>query len=46
MIIEHVLTDIDSLQSLALTYYGDAARGGEIADYNKLSYPYILQNKE
>jgi len=46
MIVEHILTDIDSLQSLALTYLGDATRGGEIADYNKLNYPYILQDRE
>ena len=45
MILEHVLTDFDSLQSLALKYLGDASRGREIADYNKLNYPYVLQDK-
>jgi len=44
--IEHVLTDADSLQSLALTYLKDATRWGEIADYNRLRYPYILRSKE
>lgn len=46
MIIEHTLTDIDSLQSLALKYLGDATRSSEIADYNNLNYPYIVKSKE
>ena len=46
MIVEHVLTDVDSLQSLALKYLGDATHGEEIANYNRLSYPYIVKSKE
>jgi len=46
MIVEHRLTDIDSIQSLALRYLKDATRWGEIVDYNRLRYPYILRDKE
>lgn len=45
MIVAHSLVDTDSLPSLALKYLGSALRAGEIADYNRLSYPYILRDK-
>lgn len=45
MPLEHVLTDVDSLPLLALKYLGDASRASEIADYNNLSYPYLVQDR-
>lgn len=45
MAIAHVLTDIDSLQSLAVHYLGDASSWQAIADYNRLEYPYLLKDK-
>jgi phage baseplate assembly protein W len=46
MAIEHTLLDMDTLPSLALQYLGDATRWKEIADYNRLEYPYLIQDKE
>ena len=46
MAVEHTLLDMDTLSTLALAYLGDATRWKEIADYNKLSYPYILQTRD
>jgi phage baseplate assembly protein W len=40
--VEHILTDADSVQTLAALYYNDASRWKEIVDYNQLEYPYII----
>lgn len=40
-ILEHVVTSVDSVQSLAATYLGDASRWRDIVDFNNLDYPYI-----
>ncbi len=45
MAIEHVLTDTDSLHSLAYSYLNDPLRWKEIADFNKLDYPYIVKDE-
>lgn len=37
----HVISDTDTLNGIALTYLGDAARWTEIVEYNNLVYPYI-----
>lgn len=46
MAIAHVLTDMDTLQGLALKYYNDASRWVAIADYNKLMSPYLLKDSD
>lgn len=46
MAIQHTLTDIDTLQTLAYTYLGGATRWEEIADYNHLEYPYLLTDED
>lgn len=46
MAIEHILTESDSLHSLAEQYLGDPNRWGEIVEYNGLSSPYIVQTAE
>lgn len=46
MAIEHIVTDADTIQSLAYTYFGDAKRWAEIADYNGLEYPYLVTSEE
>lgn len=38
---EHVVSAVDSLQSISAKYLGDASRWQEIADLNKLDYPYL-----
>lgn len=43
MAIEHVLTDADTLRSLAMQY---GVSWEAIADYNSLEYPYTLTSKE
>lgn len=46
MVIEHKLIDLDTMDSLALKYLGDATRWKEIADYNRLDYPYVVSSAE
>ncbi len=46
MLIEHKIVDTDTIQSIAYQYLGDAKRWIEIAEYNSLEYPYILDTKE
>lgn len=41
MAIRHMLTDADTLVSLAVLYFGDELRTNDIIDYNRLVYPYI-----
>lgn len=41
---EHIITSADSLPHIANKYYGDPTRWLEIVNYNKLDYPYIVQN--
>jgi phage baseplate assembly protein W len=45
MALAHILSDTDTLQGLSLQYYGDMSRWVELADYNKLAYPYLLKDK-
>lgn len=45
MAVKHTITRFDSLQSLALKYLDDATLWKQIADYNKLDYPYIVSSE-
>lgn len=45
MIVQHVIQDTDTLQSIAQTYLNNPTRYFEIIDYNKLDYPYIVTDK-
>lgn len=40
-ILEHRVTSVDTVQSLAQYYLGDAALWRDIVDFNNLDYPYI-----
>jgi len=42
----HVLAYMDTLQSLALQYLGDATSWTTISDYNNLASPYIVSSKD
>lgn len=46
MAIEHILTESDTLYSLAEQYLDDPNRWKEIADYNGLDAPYIVRSRE
>lgn len=46
MPIEHILTQSDTLQSLAEVHMGDPLRWVELAEYNNLSEPYIVGTSE
>jgi phage baseplate assembly protein W len=46
MAIEHVLTDVDSVHTLAVHYFNDATRWTDIVDYNGLEYPYIVTDPD
>lgn len=46
MAIEHVLTQSDTIYSLAETYLNDPARWKDIVDYNRLTAPYIVESVE
>lgn len=46
MAIEHILTESDTLQSLAEEYLGDPLRWLELAEYNGISEPYIVSTSE
>jgi phage baseplate assembly protein W len=45
MAIEHVITDADTIQSLAVRYFNDVNRWKDIVDYNGLEYPYIVTDR-
>ncbi len=42
--LEHVVTSLDSVQSLAATYLQDASRWRDVVDFNSLDYPYIVSD--
>lgn len=42
---EHILRDVDTLQSLSMQYFHTSERWQEIATVNKLDYPYILTSR-
>jgi phage baseplate assembly protein W len=46
MAIEHILTDNDTVQSLAYRYLGSASDWLQIVDYNGLEYPYTLTSDD
>lgn len=46
MAVEHILTESDTLHSLAEQYLGDPNRWGEIVTYNGISAPYIVSTAE
>jgi phage baseplate assembly protein W len=45
MAIEHKIIGTDSVESLAAKYFKDASRWTDIVDYNRLTYPYIVQDR-
>lgn len=45
-VVEHVLSDADTLPHLAWLYLKDESRWREIVDYNGLDYPYITSDND
>lgn len=46
MAVEHIISDVDTIQTIAVRYFNDVTKWKDIVDFNKLEYPYIVTDAE